>query len=181
MASSIGPCFQPGALFFSFDGKHLNSEALPPNSGNEVSFDGRMVVLPSGNILFTDGTQDVEIYAPVGSASSAWAPTITSFPSNVTRTDTYTLKGTQFNGLSQGAAYGDDAQSATNFPLVRIKNNHTGHIRYQQTKNFSSGVATGSKIVSTQFTVEGATETGPSTLEVIANGIASKAVNITVH
>jgi hypothetical protein len=181
MASSIGPCYETGALFYSFDGTHLNSESLPPNSGNEVSFDGRMVVLPTGNVLFTDGTQDVEIYVPVGSASSSWAPTITSFPSTVSPTKTYTLKGTQFNGLSQGAAYGDDAQSATNFPLVRIKNKATGDVFYAITKNFSSGVATGSTIVSTQFTVTGDTEIGNATLVVIANGIASKAVNITVQ
>lgn len=181
MASSIGPCYETGALFYSFDGTNLNSEPLPPNSGNEVSFDGRMLVLPSGNILFTDGTQDVEIYSPVGSAQSSWAPTITSFPSSVSPTQTYTLKGTQFNGLSQGAAYGDDAQSATNFPLVRIKNNSTGDVFYAITKNFSSGVATGSTIVSTQFTVTGSTELGASTLVVVANGIASNPVNIKVQ
>ena len=181
MASSIGPCFETGALFYSFNGTSLSSVVLPPNSGNEVSYDGRMLVLPTGNVFFTDGTQDVEIYVPTGSASSSWAPTITSFPSTVSLTNTYTLKGTQFNGLSQGAAYGDDAQSATNFPLVRIKNNATGHVRYAITKNFSSGVATGSTIVSTQFTVSSATEVGASTLEVIANGIASNPVKITVQ
>jgi len=181
MASSIGPCYQTGALFYSFDGTHLNSEPLPPNSGNEVSFDGRMVVLPTGKILFTDGTQDVEIYSPVGLAQSSWAPTITSFPSTVTRGKTYTLKGTQFNGLSQGAAYGDDAQSATNFPLVRVRTNADGHVRFYPTKNFSSGVATGSAIVSTQFVVPGDAETGAATLEVVTNGIASKSVKITVE
>ena len=181
MASGVTPCNTTGALFYSFDGTFLNGVVLPPNSGNEVSFDGRMLVLPTGNIFFTDGTQDVEIFVPAGSASSSWEPTITSFPSTVSLSKTYTLKGTQFNGLSQGAAYGDDAQSATNFPLVRIRNNATGHVRYAITQNFSSGVATGSTIVSTQFIVSGATETGPSTLVVVANGIASKAVDVDVQ
>jgi len=31
----------------------------------------------------------------------------------------YTVKGTKFNGCSQGAAYGNHTQSATSSPLVR--------------------------------------------------------------
>jgi hypothetical protein len=34
---------------------------------------------------------------------------------------TYRLTGRQLNGLSQANAYGDDAQMATNYPLVRLK------------------------------------------------------------
>jgi hypothetical protein len=43
------------------------------------------------------------------------------------------------------------------------------------------GVATGSKIVSTNFDVPTGIETGASTLVVVANGIPSAAVNITVN
>jgi hypothetical protein len=42
-------------------------------------------------------------------------------------------------------------------------------------------VATGSKIVSTNFDVPTGIETGASTLVVVANGIPSAAVNITVN
>jgi hypothetical protein len=42
------------------------------------------------------------------------------------------------------------------------------------------GVATGSKLVWTHFDVPSGIESGSSTLVVVANGIASKAVAVTV-
>jgi len=38
------------------------------------------------------------------------------------------ISGTQFNGLTQATAYGDDFQNATNHPLVRIVHTNGGHI-----------------------------------------------------
>ncbi len=181
MASNINPCFEPPSDFYEFNGSSFVTAPAPPNAPNEVSYDGRMLILPNGgHILFTDGTTDVESYIPAGSAKSSWAPTITSAPSSVTPGNVYTLKGTKFNGYSQGAAYGDDAQSATNFPLVRITD-AIGNVFYAQTKNFSTmGVATGSKIVSAQFTAPSGMVAGPATLEVVANGIASASMAITI-
>ena len=78
--------------------------------------------------------------------------------------------------------YGDDAQMATNYPLVRIKNNSSGHVFYCKTHNHSAmGVATGSAAVSTQFDIPSTVETGASTLVVVANGIPSAAVNVSVQ
>jgi hypothetical protein len=100
----------------------------------------------------------------------------------VTRGSTYKISGTQFNGLSQGAMYNDDFQDATNYPLVRLTNQATGHVFYARTHNHSSmGVATGSRVVSTRFDVPAAAETGTTTLEVVANGIPSTPVTVTVQ
>jgi hypothetical protein len=181
MASNIEPCDIPPSDFYEFNGTEFITVPGPPNAGNEVSYDGRMVNLPNGSFLFTDGSQDVEIYHPSGGPSSAWAPVIKSFPSTITLGKDFTVKGTQFNGLPQGASYGDDGQMATNFPLVRIKNKATGHYFYAVSFNFSSmGVATGSKVVSATAHLDRA-ETGPSYLEVVANGISSVAVNVAVE
>src|SRR5205085_5310152 len=85
------------------------------------------------------------------------------------------------NGLTQGAYYGDDLQAATNYPLVRITNNATGHVFYARTHSHSSmGGATGSTTVSTTFDVPTGVERGASTLAVVANGIASPTVNVTI-
>jgi hypothetical protein len=53
---------------------------------------------------------------------------------------------------------------------------------YARTHDHSTmGVATGHKTVSTNFDVPSGTETGASTLVVIANGIPSAPVSITVN
>jgi hypothetical protein len=140
-----------------------------------------MLLLPTGQVLFTDGSRDVEIYTPSGSFDPSWAPTIISFPDTAQPGQTYVISGTQFNGLSQGAAYGDDAQSATNYPLVRVTNLGTGHVFYARTHDHSSmGVATGDTVVSTSFDVPAAVEPGDSELEVVVNGIPSEPVSISV-
>ncbi len=178
--------FNSPVSFYEFDGTKFHSAPLPKQVGNiNTSYLGRLLVLPTGQILYTlaDGaTDDAEIYTAKGSASSAWAPTITSVPSTVTRGQSYLVSGTQFNGLSAGATYGDDAQMASSYPLVRITNNATGHVFYARTHNHSTmGVATGTKAVSTHFDVPSGMETGASSLVVVANGIPSTAVAVTVQ
>ena len=139
---------------------------------------GSLIVLPTGQVL-VGGT---EVYNPTGTYDAAWAPAITSVASSLTRGSTYKISGTQFNGLSQAAAFGDEFETATNYPLVRITNSSTGHVFYARTHNHSTmGVATGSAIVSTNFDVPATMETGASTLEVVANGIPSVPVSVTVN
>jgi hypothetical protein len=82
--------------------------------------------------------------------------------------------------MSEGAAYGDDQQSATNFPLVRITNNRTGHVFYSRTHDHSSMAFASNNLVSTQFDVPATEERGPSQLVVVTNGIPSAAIAITV-
>jgi hypothetical protein len=70
----------------------------------------------------------------------------------------------------------------SSYPLVRITNNATKHVFYARTHGHSTmGVATGKKKVSTHFDVPSGMETGASRLVVVANGIASKAVAVTVQ
>jgi hypothetical protein len=75
--------------------------------------------------------------------------------------------------MSQGAAYGDDIQAATNYPLVRITNLQTGHVFYNRTHDHSSMAVASDNIVTTHFDVPAIQEPGLSTLEVVANGIPS--------
>ena len=70
---------------------------------------------------------------------------------------------------------------ATNYPFIRIHNNASKHIVYCRTQNHSSmGVATGTVIQSTDFLVPGGIGLGASELRVVANGIASHAVAVTI-
>jgi hypothetical protein len=151
-----------------------------PNAASFASYQGRMVVLPTGEVLLTAfnqaATQDVMLYSNGGGPSAASRPIITSAPTTVAAGGIYTLSGKQLNGFSEGASYGDDAQSATNYPLVRFTNQATGHVFYAKTYNHSRmGVESvgSATIVSTTFQAPAGLENGATTLEVVANGIAS--------
>jgi hypothetical protein len=90
-----------------------------------------------------------------------------------------TITGTQFNGLTQGSYYGDDNQSATNFPLVRITDS-TGKVLYCRTHGWAGGVATGTKVVSAKFDVPSTIALGTASLVVVTNGIPSAPVTVTI-
>jgi hypothetical protein len=181
VASSPG-IYKSAVHFLEFDGTNLAEVARTPNAPNVSSYAERFLLLPTGQVLETDGSANVQLYQPRGGASASWAPTIATVPANATRGSTYQVTGTQFNGLSQAVAYGDDAQSATNYPLVRITNNATGHVFYARTHGHSTmAVATGSETVSTSFDVPSSAETGASQIVVVANGIASSPLPITLH
>ena len=176
----------PPVTFYEFDGSAFHQVPSPNNTGRfDSSYAGRLLVLPTGQVLYTLAdlvSMDAEIYTAKGKAKRAWAPTITSVPATVTRGQSYTISGTQFNGLSAGATYGDDAQMNSNYPLVRITNNATHHVFYARTHDHSTmGVATGKKKVSTHFDVPSGMEAGASSLVVVANGIPSDPAAITVQ
>lgn len=136
-------------------------DALPP-------FDARMLALPDGNVMFTDGTTSAWEYNPGDAPLAAGKPTISSVVAN--GDGTYTLTGTNLTGISAGASYGDDAQMDTNFPLVRLTS-VTGIVTYARTFNWSgTGVQTGGAVQTVQF-VPSAGIT--NALQVVTNGIAS--------
>ncbi|HEX8814338.1 MAG TPA: hypothetical protein VF753_02460 [Terriglobales bacterium] len=139
-----------------------------------------ILVLPNGQV-FMSGF-NASVYTPKGTYQASWAPKITAHPKTVTPGSTYKISGQQFNGLSQAASFGDEDETATNYPLVRITNTATGHVFYAKTHDHSTmGVATGTATVYTYFDVPSGIETGASTLVVVANGIPSKSVSITVQ
>jgi hypothetical protein len=140
-----------------------------------------MLVLPNGQILYNDGSSEMEVYTDGGTANPAWAPSIKSLSdSNLAPGGTYSLSGKQLAGLDPGATYGDDVQDNTNFPLVRVTNLSTGAVTYARTHDWSSvSVAPGTSS-STQFTLPNTTPRGRSTLVVVANGIASPPTTVTI-
>ena len=65
MAASPG-IFLNGVEFFEWDGHNLNPVPATPDSPFDSSWYGRMLVLPTGQVLYTDGSTDVEVYTPAG-------------------------------------------------------------------------------------------------------------------
>jgi hypothetical protein len=165
----------PPTAFFAFDPvtSTLNAVPRPPKAAN-APHEGRMLLLPTGQVLYANGTTDIEIFTPDGVPNAAWAPTITRCPKELIPGETYSLEGQQLNGLSQAVSSGNRSSTATNYPLVRFRNEATGKVWYFRTANHSTmGVATGASLQTTRFTVPVAIETGPGELVVVANGIAS--------
>jgi hypothetical protein len=175
--------FKRGAEFFEWDGANLNAAPAPAAANNEPSYIGNMLVLPTGEILWTDASGHAYVYSPTGSPNPAWAPRIATDETVTTlkRGKTYRIAGHNFNGFSQGAAYGDDAQAATNFPLVRITNRATGHVFFARTHGHSTMAVAYAGVASTQYDVPISMETGAADLVVIANGIASAPLGVTIQ
>ena len=173
--------FGNGAEFFEWNGTSLSRLPDPVDMSQESSFPGKMMNLPNGQILYTHYASDVHVFTPGGSYQSSWQPTVSSVATQLAPGSTYAIMGTQFNGLTQGAWYGDDAAMATNYPLVRLVNSATGHVFYCRTHGHSTmAVATGNASVSTNFDVPANVETGASQLYVVANGIPSNPVSVNV-
>jgi len=139
------------------------------------------LVLPSGQILSTDFSNIAEVYTPTGSADPSWAPVIATAPATIVAGASYPISGKQFNGLSQGGYFGDDFQMATNYPIVQVTNAASNHVFYARTFNHSTMSIAPNAAGSTNFTVPANIEPGPSTLVVIANGIASQPVSLVVQ
>jgi hypothetical protein len=168
-------------FIYHADSKTLTQIPDVPNAPNDTSFATRFLNLPNGQVLFDDGSNQMEVYAAGGTPNPGWAPSVRFVSSrSLTPGHTYFLAGTQLAGLDQGSVYGDDVQDSTNFPVVRITNSATGAVTYARTHNWSSvSIARGARS-KTEFTLPPGTPAGKSTLVVVANGIASPPVTVTI-
>ena len=153
-------------------------------AGSTSSFESTMLNLPSGQILWNNSQvtpNEVATYTPKGKAKNAWLPVVSSVNSSLIVGSTgNAISGTNFNGFSLGSSYGDDSQSATNFPIVRITNNSTGDVCFGRSYNFSTMGVWTSGTTNAVFDIPSGCETGASKLQVIVNGIASAGTTVTL-
>ena len=137
-----------------------------------------MLDLPDGTVLYNDiDSSRYYIYTPVGIPLASGKPAI----SRITplSCSTYRITGTLFNGISEGAAYGDDWQMSTNYPLVRLTSGT--NIYYARTSNWNStGVQRGSAADTALFILPAGLPTGTYSVVVIANGISSSSRTMTI-
>lgn len=172
--------------FFEYDPASNTISPVPePPNNNTFPYPqypglywSRMMLLPSGQVLFSASSKNLQCYTPDGGPQEAWRPTISAvIPHGSPVQDYYLLKGTELNGLSQANMYGDDCSTATNYPIVRLLNTQTNAVYYCRTYDFSTlGVATGASLQSARFSAANAPY-GDYDLCVIANGISSHCVS----
>src|SRR5262245_15046662 len=141
---------------------------------NVQPFVTEMLCLPDGTILFSDGSPQLYVYVPGGIPVAGGKPIIRNITSNGDAS--YHLTGLRLNGTAEGAVYGDVAQLDRTYRLVRLVDG-AGQVIYGRTFNWSStGVQTGDREVSTEFTINEGLRPGDYSLVVVANGIASDPV-----
>jgi hypothetical protein len=165
---------------FLFDGNQFTSTPPLPNAASDTAFDVFMIVLPTGQVMVNDRSGDIEIYTDNEKPKEEWRPRISEVADDLAPGGSYDLAGEQLSGLTQGAAYGDDYQPSTNYPLVRIINDRTKHVYYARTFNWTSSSVAADTVSNTQFMLPTDVETGSSRLTVVANGIESAPVHVTI-
>ena len=171
--------FQSGCQFVEYDPLNpttLSNTANPANCPSDSSFVGHLMILPTGQIMFTDLSGTVEIYTPVpGFAAGVKQPFIVSAHTNLPMLPlNNVLGGYYFNGLTENNGYGDDYQGRTNYPLVRLTSYSTAQVYYGITHDESTHSINPNRVLmTTMFDRPGGLPTGSYKTEVIANGIVS--------
>jgi hypothetical protein len=156
----------------------------PSGAASTSSFESNLIPLPTGQILWdqSQAGKVVAVYTPMGAPKSAWLPVVSSVSASLTRGSTgNAISGTNFNGFDLGGSYGDDAQAATNFPLVRITNNATGDVCFGRSYSFSTMGVWTTGTTNAVFDVPSGCEAGASSLQVVVNGIASTGTAVTLN
>jgi hypothetical protein len=173
-----GNHFPSPTTFYEYDwvSNSFASVGAPTGASEPGATYGELMLqLPDGTVLFSHFSAQIHSYQPSGVPLAQGKPAITSIVAN--GDGSYHLVGTQLNGISEGATYGDDWQMNTNYPLVRLSDG-LGGVYYARTYAWSStGVMTGATPVSTEFVPPASLPPGNYSLVVVANGIASDAVN----
>src|SRR5262249_11467130 len=150
--------FNPNTFFFEYDPSNntLNEVERPTNAATQIQYAYHFLLLPNGQVFAPTGGTTLPFYTmdPTTGPDPAWKPVITSVPHSPTPGGSYSLSGAQLNGLTEGAYYGDDYASATNYPIVRITNHATGHVFWGRTHDRDNlNIATGNTIITTQLEI----------------------------
>jgi hypothetical protein len=180
--TEFGGAYSPPTELFDFDPVagtiSAVSPALPDPFLDTNAYNMDMLMLPTGQLLFTDGSYQAWIYTPAGSANPAYQPVVTNVAYN--GGGVFTLTGTQLTGSSAGASYGDDAEMDENYPIVALVSS-TGQTYYCRTSHWSAvNVGSGSMVQTVDFTLNAALPPGTYSLVVSAAGIASAPTTITI-
>jgi hypothetical protein len=159
----------------------LANTANPANCPSDSSFVGHLLVLPSGQIMFTDFSGTVELYTPTAGVAANAVPKITSTVHTFKAgSSNNLLTVTNLNGLSQASAYGDDYTAETDYPMVRLKSS-TGNVTYARTHDESTHSIAPGTSGTLKFDLPTTLAKGTYSLYVVTNGIPSAAFSVTLN
>jgi hypothetical protein len=172
--------FQGPTQLFEYNPRKGKIKALQPAfplALPDPAYVTRMLMLPTGQMMFTYGTGDVWIYSPDGNAPAKSRP----LPQSVhyDGAGVFTLTGKRLTGISAGSSYGDDAESDENYPIVSLADG-SGTVRYARTYDWDNTGVQQKKPSTVKFTLAQGTPAGSHAVTVSGAGVRSDAVCITL-
>jgi hypothetical protein len=110
----------------------------------------------------------------IGPASLLYSGKVLQFGASISSPSgrNFTLTGTQLNGLTNGPSFGDDRDSASNYPIVWLKDS-ASNIFYARTHDFDQMTPRPGRTGSCQFTLPTTLPNGSYQVWVSASGVAS--------
>jgi Kelch motif len=175
-AISWGGTYSNPAELFDFDPVANTivqvTSALPDaNLPYEGSYPTRMLILPTGQLMFSDDSAQLWVYTSPGQANPALRPLIANV--RYVGGGQFKLSGFQLDGQSAGAAYGDDDQMDSNYPIIHMVN-LSGDVFYARTFDWSKvAVGDGAGYETVDFTLNPKVSPGDYALIVSGAGISS--------
>jgi hypothetical protein len=175
-ASPSRGLFDPPTQLFDFDPvantiAPVSPALADPNLANTPSFVTRLLVLPSGEVLFSDGSRQLWIYTPDGGPQPSWRPVFANVKYG--GAGVFTVQGVRMNGPSAGSAYGDDVESDENYPIVQLQDS-AGNVFYARTMNWSNTSVGNTGGETVDFTLKPGMQPGNYTVVVIGAGVSSQ-------
>ncbi|HXP45467.1 MAG TPA: kelch repeat-containing protein [Candidatus Acidoferrales bacterium] len=175
-AISWGGTFSNPAELFDFDPwkstiRQVTSALPDVNLPYEGSYPTRMLILPTGQLLFSDDSSQLWVYTSSGMPNPLLRPLITKV--RYLGDGKFRLTGFKLDGQSAGAAYGDDDQMDSNYPIIRMAN-LSGNVFYARTSDWSKiAVGDGARRETVDFRLNPGVTPGDYSLIVSGAGISS--------
>ncbi|HTA27793.1 MAG TPA: T9SS type A sorting domain-containing protein [Bacteroidia bacterium] len=188
---SIAPytnAFAPPAYFVEYDYTTNTftqvTAPIPITGGDSIpvaSYQTQMLDLPDGTVLVSVSqsssySNSYMIYTPGSGPIPQGKPTINTVVPQTC--NNYLITGKLFNGISEGAAYGDDWQMETNYPIVRLTDGTNVYYATTTDWNRIGAIQTDSLEDSAHFSLP-SIPGGTYSLVVVANGFASNPILFT--
>jgi len=180
LSATVGE--NPPFYFYEFDYiTNTFTQVGSPGGGDSVAsflYFTMMLDLPDGTVLYALADSNrFYVYTPGSPAIPEGKPTIDNIDNS--NCPTYKITGKGFNGICEGAAFGDDWQMATNYPIIRMTNGTD--VYYARTTHWNrlGAVMTDSLEDTAYFTLPATMPLGTYSLVVTANGNPSNSTLFT--
>lgn len=181
--------FNDSCVLLKWDGESATPTLIETDGSARipgVDFQSTLLPLPDGTVLIVSSQTSIgnlRFYVPTTEEATPTVdarPVVTSIPARVDQNASFTLSGTQLNGLHEGAAQNDDRTPRTNFPIVRMTHIATGRVVTCGTRDWTYRGIQPNRPSSCTVDVPDSIPPGPYQLTVVASGVSSESVAVVV-